>query len=80
MRDEIIDTHPSSFFPHPFYCLFIFPSLFQSITKRELENCLHMVFASQSPFEIIAVDDCSSDATPQILARQTDPALARDLT
>lgn len=31
-----------------------------------------MVFASKSPFEIIAVDDCSSDATPQILARQTD--------
>lgn len=34
-----------------------------------------MVFASRSPFEIIAVDDCSSDASPQILARQTDPRL-----
>lgn len=32
-----------------------------------------MVFASLAPFEIIAVDDCSTDATPQILARQTDP-------
>ncbi len=34
-----------------------------------------MVFASQTPFEILAVDDCSTDATPQILARQTDPRL-----
>lgn len=32
-----------------------------------------MVFASPSPYEIIVVDDCSSDATPNILARQTDP-------
>lgn len=43
--------------------------------ERELEHCLRMVFASQTPFEIIAVDDCSTDATPQILARQTDPRL-----
>lgn len=43
--------------------------------ERELERCLQMVFASPTPFEIIAVDDCSSDATPQILARQTDPRL-----
>lgn len=41
--------------------------------EHELENCLRMVFASPSPFEIIAVDDCSTDATPKILARQTDP-------
>ncbi len=34
-----------------------------------------MVFASTTPFEIIAVDDCSTDATPEILARQTDPRL-----
>lgn len=43
--------------------------------ERELEHCLQMVFASQSPFEIIVVDDCSSDGTPQILARQSDPRL-----
>lgn len=41
--------------------------------ERELEHCLQMVFASPSPYEIIAVDDCSTDATPEILARQTDP-------
>lgn len=34
-----------------------------------------MVFASDAPYEIIVVDDCSSDATPQILARQSDPRL-----
>jgi glycosyltransferase involved in cell wall biosynthesis len=34
-----------------------------------------MVLASQTPYEIIAVDDCSTDTTPQILARQTDPRL-----
>lgn len=34
-----------------------------------------MVFASRTPFEIIAVDDCSTDATPQILARQVDSRL-----
>lgn len=34
-----------------------------------------MVFASSAPYEIIAVDDCSTDATPHILARQTDPRL-----
>lgn len=43
--------------------------------ERELEACLQMVFASATPFEIIAVDDCSTDATPEILARQTDPRL-----
>lgn len=43
--------------------------------ERELEHCLRMVLASQTPFEIIAVDDCSTDATPQILARQTDSRL-----
>ena len=43
--------------------------------ERELEHCLQMVFASQTPYEIIAVDDCSADATPQILARQSDPRL-----
>jgi glycosyltransferase involved in cell wall biosynthesis len=43
--------------------------------ERELAHCLQMVFASNTPFEIIAVDDCSTDATPQILARQTDPRL-----
>jgi glycosyltransferase involved in cell wall biosynthesis len=43
--------------------------------ERELENCLQMVFASPLPFEVIAVDDCSSDATPQILSRQTEPRL-----
>lgn len=43
--------------------------------ERELEHCLQMVFASKSPYEIIVVDDCSSDATPQILARQKDARL-----
>ncbi len=43
--------------------------------ERELSKCLEMVFASRAPFEIIAVDDCSTDATPQILAKQTDPRL-----
>lgn len=43
--------------------------------ERELEACLTRVFASPVPFEIIVVDDCSTDATPQILARQTDPRL-----
>lgn len=43
--------------------------------ERELEQCLQMVLASSAPFEIIVVDDCSTDDTPQILARQTDPRL-----
>jgi glycosyltransferase involved in cell wall biosynthesis len=43
--------------------------------ERELEHCLQMVLASPSPFEIIVVDDCSTDGTAQILARQTDPRL-----
>lgn len=43
--------------------------------ERELEACLQRVLASATPFEVIAVDDCSTDATPEILARQTDPRL-----
>lgn len=43
--------------------------------ERELEHCLQMVFASPVPFEIIAVDDGSTDATAEILARQTEPRL-----
>lgn len=68
----------SSLIPHPSSLLL---SLNLSVLlpiyneERELEHCLQMVFASPVPYEIIAVDDCSSDATPQILARQTDPRL-----
>jgi glycosyltransferase involved in cell wall biosynthesis len=43
--------------------------------ERELEACLGRVLASPFPFEIIAIDDCSTDGTPQILARQRDPRL-----
>lgn len=43
--------------------------------ERELADCLRMVLASPAPFEIIAVDDCSTDRTPEILTRQTDPRL-----
>jgi glycosyltransferase involved in cell wall biosynthesis len=43
--------------------------------ERELEACLKQVLASPIPTQIIAVDDCSSDATPQILAKFTDPRL-----
>ena len=43
--------------------------------ERELEACLRQVLASTAPFEIIAVDDCSTDATPQILLRFDDPRL-----
>jgi glycosyltransferase involved in cell wall biosynthesis len=35
--------------------------------ERELAACLERVLASQVAYEIIAVDDCSTDATPQIL-------------
>jgi len=43
--------------------------------ERELARCLERILASPAPYEIIAVDDCSTDATPQILARQSDPRL-----
>ena len=43
--------------------------------ERELRHCLEMVLASSVPFEIIAVDDCSTDATAEILAKQSDPRL-----
>jgi glycosyltransferase involved in cell wall biosynthesis len=42
--------------------------------ERELAACLDRVLASIAD-EIIAVDDCSTDATPQILARYRDPRL-----
>jgi glycosyltransferase involved in cell wall biosynthesis len=43
--------------------------------ERELAACLREVLESPTPFEIIAVDDCSTDATPQILNAQSDPRL-----
>ena len=43
--------------------------------ERELRQCLEMVFASSAPFEIIAVDDCSTDGTATILAKQSEPRL-----
>jgi len=42
--------------------------------ERELAACLDRVLASIAD-EIIAVDDGSTDATPQILARYRDPRL-----
>ncbi len=42
--------------------------------ERELAECLERVLASIAN-EVIAVDDCSTDATPQILARYHDPRL-----
>lgn len=42
--------------------------------ERELAACLDSVLASIAN-EIIAVDDCSTDTTPQILARYRDPRL-----
>lgn len=42
--------------------------------ERELAACLDRVLASIAD-EIIAVDDCSTDATPQILARYHDARL-----
>ncbi len=42
--------------------------------ERELDACLQAVLAS-SAYEIVAVDDCSTDATPQILERYHDPRL-----
>jgi glycosyltransferase involved in cell wall biosynthesis len=43
--------------------------------ERELAACLDRVLASQVLHEIIAVDDCSTDATPQILQRYHDPRM-----
>lgn len=43
--------------------------------ERELGQCLEGVLASPVACEIIAVDDCSSDATPQILRGFHDPRL-----
>jgi dolichol-phosphate mannosyltransferase len=43
--------------------------------ERELAGCLQGVLASPVACEIIAVDDCSSDATPQILGRYHDPRM-----
>lgn len=43
--------------------------------ERELAACLERVLASPVAHEIIAVDDCSTDATPQILKRYTDARL-----
>ncbi len=43
--------------------------------ERELEACLNQVLASVAPSEIIAVDDCSTDRTPQILKKFDDPRL-----
>lgn len=40
--------------------------------ERELELCLARVLASPVANEIIAVDDCSTDATPRILAQCHD--------
>lgn len=42
--------------------------------ERELAACLDRVLVSIAD-EIIAVDDCSTDATPQILAHYRDPRL-----
>lgn len=80
MRDDAIKNSAfhSPFFilqPSPFLSLLLSVLLPIYNEERELQQCLQLVFASQSPYEIIAVDDCSSDATPQILARQTDPRL-----
>ena len=43
--------------------------------ERELDACLRGVLASAVAHEIIAVDDCSNDATPQILAQYQDARL-----
>ncbi len=43
--------------------------------ERELQPCLDRVLASPVASEVIAVDDCSTDATPQILNRYRDPRL-----
>ncbi len=43
--------------------------------ERELAACLDRVLASPVASEIIAVDDCSTDATPLLLARYHDSRL-----
>jgi glycosyltransferase involved in cell wall biosynthesis len=73
MRSFSLFLHPFSHSPSLSLQLSVLLPIFNE--ERELENCLQMVFASNLPFEIIAVDDCSSDATPHILARQTEPRL-----
>jgi glycosyltransferase involved in cell wall biosynthesis len=43
--------------------------------ERQLQACLDRVLASPYANAVIAVDDCSSDGTAQILNRYTDPRL-----
>jgi len=43
--------------------------------ERELDACLDRVLASPIAYEIIAVDDCSTDATAEILGRRRDARL-----
>ena len=43
--------------------------------ERDLQECLDRVLASPVTSEVIAVDDCSTDATAQILNRYHDPRL-----
>ncbi len=43
--------------------------------ERELQACLDRVLASPVASEIIAVDDCSTDRTAQILRRYDNPRL-----
>jgi len=43
--------------------------------ERELAACLDRVLASPVAYEVIAVDDGSTDATPQILRRYHNPRL-----
>lgn len=43
--------------------------------ERELQACLDRVLASPVAGEIIAVDDCSTDRSAEILGRCTDPRL-----
>ncbi len=43
--------------------------------EHGLADCLDRVLASPIASEIIAVDDCSTDATPRILQRYKDPRL-----
>jgi glycosyltransferase involved in cell wall biosynthesis len=43
--------------------------------ERELAACLKQVLASPVAYEFIAVDDCSTDRTPEILKQYSDPRL-----
>jgi glycosyltransferase involved in cell wall biosynthesis len=43
--------------------------------ERDLAACLDRVLASPVVCQVVAVDDCSTDATPQILQRYNDPRL-----